>query len=106
MPDLAPAQAAYVQAENELRLAGTLAELAESTGLAFRSITNDDDLGPYLVAVDGELVGEVRHHGPGAVLHWRAHPLIGGRRAPDDDEGRGSYVTLRAAAASYLPGHQ
>ncbi|MER7817401.1 hypothetical protein [Streptomyces sp. NPDC096153] len=102
MTNLAAAEAAYDQAAEELRLARVLDELRSSSGLAFRSLAADDELGPYLVAVEGELVGDVRRHGPGALKCWRAHPLVGSARAPEDDEGRGPYGTLRAAVASFL----
>lgn len=90
-----PAEVAFDEAATTLRREEIAAELADMPGLAYRSI-GDHNAGPFLVANDGALIGEVFSE-QGTVVHgWYA------KKYGTESEPTGPHNTIRAAAASLL----
>ncbi|MEU0836060.1 hypothetical protein [Streptomyces sp. NPDC005969] len=74
-----------------------LATLKAKSGLAYASLGESDQLGPFLVSFNGQLIGQVRSGSDAdvALRNWFACPT-------GDADPEGPFVTIRAAAASMI----
>lgn len=91
------AQAQLAEAEARVRREESLEKLRARPGLAYVSVA-EEGLGPFLVAVDGAVLGEVRSDQQTAVQGWYAVSYNGDRQC----EPAGPYLTVRAAAVSMM----
>jgi hypothetical protein len=101
---LTSAEAAYEGASRALDRQLVLSQIKETSGLVYRAIDADENYGPFIVAYDGELVGEVHQELPNGHSHqafqrWYATPS-------GASTNNGPFVTARAAAASLVPGRE
>lgn len=92
---LAQAEAEYEKAAAVMFREQLADRLRAQPGLSYGSL-GDHNGGPFLVAYEGELIGEV-HSEQGTVVHgWYAVPEA------DRSERHGPYTTIRKAAASMI----
>lgn len=90
---LETAQADLARAAEAVRREEVLDRLSSRRGLSYARL-GDGLCGPYLVARDGQVVGEVRSDEETALKDWYAVPSSG------RTESSGPFPTIRAAAAS------
>lgn len=86
------AEVEYERAAQAVERERVIDSLSRRRGLSYARV-GDDARGPYLVAYEGRLIGEVRSETDSALLDWYAHPGQGS--APS-----GPFNTIREAAAS------
>ena len=89
------AEVQFDQAAEALRRESVVQDLAAKSGLSYGRIT-DSVRGPYLVAWDGQIIGEVRSDTDSAINDWYAVSVQGDQRS----DPAGPFHTIRAAAAS------
>lgn len=95
--DLTAAEQAAEEAAAELDRQQLIAHLCSKPGLVYASL-GAHNTGPYLVANQGEIVGEVHTETGAPLLNWYAT-----RYGADGEAVRsGPFVTIRAAAASMI----
>lgn len=93
LSNLETAVNAFEHAGESLRRASVIADLASRPGLSYARV-NDALRGPYLVAWEGQIIGEVRSEEDTVLKDWYAVPIS------DEGATRGPFLTIRAAAAS------
>lgn len=91
--DLEAAEAEFERAAEAVHRAQVLDRLSSQPGLSYARL-GDALRGPYLVAWEGQVIGEVRSDEDTVLKDWYAVPSSG------RDGSSGPFPTIRAAAAS------
>ncbi|MFB7222440.1 hypothetical protein [Streptomyces sp. NPDC056227] len=91
------AQLELDRAVKAVRREEVIATLKSKPGLAYACADESDQLGPFLVSFNGQLIGQVRSGADAdiALHNWFAWPA-------GDGDPEGPFVTIRAAAASMI----
>jgi hypothetical protein len=97
---LKAAQAEFARASRELHRQEVAALLRARPGLSYASV-GEDRTGPFLVAYEGQILGEAWTTSPGVFHDWYSRRT--GPEASPDTYQHGPHCSARAAAAALIP---